>query len=466
MAASYASTLEYLYGLLNYEKNSAADYNSRNFHLDRMRSLLDLLGNPHADLQILHVAGTKGKGTVSTLLAACLTACGWRTGLYTSPHLVRLEERFQIDGQLATQQDLVELTARVRLAAQELEKSTRSPPTFFEFTTAIALLHFSIQKVDFAVLEVGLGGRLDSTNVCTPLISVITSISLDHQRQLGDTIAQIAAEKAGIIKRHIPVVSSAMDPAARQVICARSEQLEAPLMLAGRDYAYLWEPLLGTSEFDESGPAASVHYRPTGSRNSHIGDFIVQTSLLGTHQGENIAAVLATLDALSRTAHIASKVDRSHLERAMRSTSVPARLQVITHRPTRIVDTAHNPASIKAGIEALAQHFPGRQVVAVFASSVDKDYRSMLDILIRKCKHVVFTAFLKNPRSADSQQLADTAQALVLDLRLPCEVHCVATPAEAWSVGCQLQSGNDLLYASGSFFLAAELLELLGPTVS
>ncbi|MEZ6079262.1 MAG: Mur ligase family protein [Pirellulaceae bacterium] len=204
--ADYSAALGYLYGRINYEKIGAAPYTLSYYRLDRMRKLLEILGNPHQRYSIVHVAGTKGKGTTATLLADSLRACGKRTGLYTSPHLLRLEERINYEGRSCTAAQLVELTAAVRLAADELESGGGERATFFELTTAMGFLHFAQQGAEAVVLEVGLGGRLDSTNVCSPAVSVVTSISLDHQAQLGNTLDSIAREKAGIVKPHIPVV--------------------------------------------------------------------------------------------------------------------------------------------------------------------------------------------------------------------------------------------------------------------
>ncbi|MEX0613266.1 MAG: Mur ligase family protein, partial [Pirellulales bacterium] len=205
------AALHWLMGRINYERTALIAYQERQLKLDRMRQLLTRLGQPDAGMKIVHVAGTKGKGSTAAMIAGMLTAAGYRTGLFSSPHLERIEERFAVDGQPCTADELVALVNRLRPVAHAMDEEAAADgdptagPTYFDVTTAMALLHFVEREVDAAVLEVGLGGRLDSTNVCLPAVSVITSISFDHMKQLGNTLAAIAREKAGIIKPGVPV---------------------------------------------------------------------------------------------------------------------------------------------------------------------------------------------------------------------------------------------------------------------
>ena len=247
----HAAAIDFLLGRIDHERTSSIPYQAREFRLDRMRDLLARLGNPHDKLRIVHVAGTKGKGSTSAMIAAALSACGYKTGLYTSPHLERVEERVRVNLIPCDSEAFASLVERMRPVVEQMDAEYRvaNPfepgPTYFEITTAIALLHFADEQTDFAVLEVGLGGRLDSTNVCTPLVSVITSISYDHMEQLGATLALIAAEKAGIIKPGVPVVSGVIDNEPRQAIVEAARRNGCPLTELSADFDYSYNPALG-----------------------------------------------------------------------------------------------------------------------------------------------------------------------------------------------------------------------------
>lgn len=519
--SDYQRALDFLYGRINYEKIGNALYTADNFRLDRMRRLLEFLGNPHRDYPIVHVAGSKGKGTVSNLIADCLNASGYRTGLYTSPHLLRLEERFQISGIPVSSTELTQLTYHVRVAAEKLEAEGHGHPTFFELTSAMGFLHFSLSHVDWVVLEVGLGGRLDSTNVCDPAISVITSISLDHQKQLGDTIAEIAWEKAGIIKQEIPVVSVSRHPDARLVIENVARERSAPLFLIDRDFAVSWRR---NERAGIDGLAASVTYSshclptpadclepgnvsvPSAGPSRESVDWIVhcraqenwdvasrvgtlgrqdaaepsssmwQTRLLGSHQADNVAAALAVIGCLQQRGW---KFTAADIQRSIARSHPPARLEVLGRDPVRVVDTAHNEASIQAGLDALATHFPDKRITAVFASSRDKNYEAMLRLLLAGCHAVVLTNYQKNPRALPVAELCSTATRLLgrptcgdssgalqegLGSLGQVQVFSADDPHAAWKIARDVTDATGLIYVTGSFFLAAELLELLQPT--
>lgn len=450
--ATHAEALDYLYGRIDYEKIGHAAYTANNYRLDRMRGLLELLDNPQDKYSIIHVGGTKGKGTVCHLLEACLRECGLKTGLYTSPHLMRLEERFQINGVAATDAQLIELTANVQAAAETLEARGGGRPTFFELTTAIGMLYFAQQGCRWVVLEVGLGGRLDSTNVCVPEASVITSISLDHQKQLGNTIAAIASEKAGIIKPGVPVISTALHPDARQVFVDRAAETESELYLLERDFDIQWQTL---AHSDERG-AAAVEYHPQLEKLRHLTQLRWTTQLLGRHQGGNVAAVLTTLNVLF---HRIPELQIDRIANALMKAAPPARLQVIQREPAMLIlDTAHNPASIQAGVEALQTHFPEKAKTVVFASSSDKAYAAMLEHLLPNCRRIYLTEYRSNPRALPLEQLESVARGIAKERNLACDIVLAATPAQAKRLAMSQVQGDELIWATGSFFLAAELL--------
>jgi dihydrofolate synthase / folylpolyglutamate synthase len=246
--AARQAAIDWLMGRINYERVSVIPYQERQLKLDRMRQLLTRLGQPDAGMKIIHVAGTKGKGSTSAMMAAMLTAAGYRTGVFSSPHLERIEERFSVDGEPCSAEELVSLVDRMRpiVAAMDEEAAAEGDPadgpTYFEVTTAMALVHFVERQVDAAVLEVGLGGRLDSTNVCLPAVSVITSISLDHTKQLGNTLAAIAREKAGIIKPGVPVVCGVTEAEPQAVIAAIAREHGCRLIQLENDFGFEYSP--------------------------------------------------------------------------------------------------------------------------------------------------------------------------------------------------------------------------------
>ena len=253
--------LAFLYGRINYERSHFIPYGKQEFRLERTHRFLDRLGNPHEKLKIVHVAGTKGKGSTSAMIAAALSAAGYRTGLYTSPHLERLEERFMIDGRPCAAEELVELIDEIRPVVEQMDAEvrpaigTRNGADVFRDLTAIAFLYFTRRAIDAAVIEVGLGGRLDSTNVCRPMVSVITSISFDHMELLGDTLAKIAAEKAGIIKPGVPVVSGVVDDEPACVINEIAREHHSRVLQLGIDFDFNYQPPrgLGTEGFGSKG---------------------------------------------------------------------------------------------------------------------------------------------------------------------------------------------------------------------
>lgn len=430
--------------------------------------MLGFLGDPHLAAPVIHVAGTKGKGSTATFISNLLTAAGYRTGLYTSPHLKNLEERFRIDNQVCGRAQLVEIADLAQIAASQVESKGGGRATFFEITTVMAFLHFARQKAKAVVLEVGMGGRLDSTNVCSPEICVITSIGLDHQAQLGNTIAQIASEKAGIIKPGARVVSSARHPDAQRVIRDVSNAKQTPLREIGRDFACDWKAVdFGSTSAGLAGVglthdglgayrvAAECHFSPCYAQ-SHLGPSRWQLSLLGDHQADNLAAALATLDSL---ADLGWKFpDASPLTHAIGQTQVPARMQIVGEQPWRLIDAAHNPDSIAATLRGLSLHFANRPQTIVFATSRDKDADAMLKMLsANPDRRLIVTQYHNNPRGLPLNELKSLANRYFSNRHPPLvEALC---PVEAWELALASSSKEAVICATGSFFQAAELLQ-------
>ncbi len=444
----YPSALEFLLGRVNYERTTNIPYRGAEFKLDRMRRLLALVGDPHLGLRAVHITGTKGKGSTAAMIAGVLTAAGLRTGLYTSPHLARTEERMAIDGQICPSDVFVALAAELQQAIERLESEATMDPamagaTFFEVTTAMAFLHFARAHVAAAVLEVGLGGRLDSTNVCRPEVCVITSISFDHMKQLGHTLAAIAGEKAGIIKPGVPAVSGVLNDEPRRVITQQAAALAARLWQRGVDYDF--------HARQESGGESLDYFEP--SQQPRLCLEGLQLQMLGEHQAANAAAAVC---AVNRLRDRGWTISDAAIHTGLSSVRTPARIEIVSSSPTIILDVAHNPASIEALLAVVRCDWLDKRRVLVFASSKDKDYAGMLRLLVPAFDAIVLTRYVENPRAADPAELLEIASAL--DAR---QIETAQQPAAALAKARRLAGPQDLICITGSFFLAAELRPLL-----
>ncbi len=435
----------YWYGLINFEQRTPA---AADLNLDRMRALLARLGNPQNRLRILHIAGTKGKGSTSAMLASVLRRAGYRTGLFTSPHLCRVEERFQVDGAPITAAELTTLLNEVRRAAAG---APRPAITFFEAATAVGFLHFVRRRVDAAVVEVGLGGRFDSTNVCRPAVAVITSISLDHTRQLGDRVAMIAMEKAGIVKPGRPTLSGATAAEARLVIERICRERGSPLRQLGVDFHYDYEP--GHIE-GEPGGVSPRRDQPARVRvrTRRVWPWL-ELSLLGEHQAANAALAVACIEQLLEAGWV---IPDAAVAAGLAATDWPARMEVVGRRPLVVLDCAHNTASAEALVRTLRESFPPCRRLLIFAASNDKDLAGMFRILGPHFAHVFLTPYLGSARSTSPERLAEVLRAV----EGPPSMQCAA-PAAAWEAARAAAGPDDLICITGSVFLAGEMRTLL-----
>lgn len=454
------AALRYLAGRIDYERTQSMPCSEAAWKLDRMRALLERLGNPQDGFPILHIAGTKGKGSTAAMLAAILSAAGYRSGLFSSPHLERIEERIAIDGQACSPEELADLVELIRpeVEAMDAEAAALAPPehgpTYFEIVTALALCHFARRNVAAAVLEVGLGGRLDSTNVCLPKVSVITSISFDHTKQLGETLAAIAAEKAGIIKPGVPVVSGVVEHEPRDVIRSIARAKGCRLIERGADFDCDYRPPLHLEQAASLGQLdfRILGNRPKNSREGRSGIENLQLGLPGKHQAVNAAVALAALETLREGGW---KIPESAIRRALADLAWPARVEVVARRPTVILDAAHNAASIAALVETIEASFCARRRILIFATTLEKDVQGMLRLLLGRFDHVFFTRYRKNPRGVPPEQLQAIARELGGE---DCSVY--DNPEEAWKASRRLAQPDDLVCITGSFFLAAEMRSL------
>lgn len=428
----YQETLDYLYSYIDFSLVKTSRYSAERFELGRMRDFTASLGNPQNDYRVIHIAGTKGKGSVAALCASALQQSGLKVGLYTSPHLQDFTERIQVDSSPITPEELIALVEEIK------PKIDASPEiTTFEITTALAFLYFSRQDVDVAVLEVGLGGRLDATNVCTPDITVITSISYDHTDLLGETLEEIAAEKAGILKQGIPLVLSQQAAEARESILRIAAQRSVPVVEVGKDY--LFHPL------DKSLSGQSLEVWLQEAVDGGAAHIEVAIPLLGDHQLENAATAYAAL-MVAREQGI--QVSDSGIRAGFQSVQWPGRFELLRKDPALIIDSAHNRDSARKLHKVLQDYFPGEQVVLVFGASEDKDIQGMLSEL-KPAIFKVITTKSTHPRAADPDDLVKVAEGINLNAISTASVESALTEAE------RLANGSTIILVTGSIFVAA-----------
>jgi dihydrofolate synthase/folylpolyglutamate synthase len=437
--SAQAPELAFWYSLIDFERKQPRPGELK---LDRMRALLRLLGDPHKDLRIVHIAGSKGKGSSSAMLAAILREAGYRTGLFTSPHLCRVEERFQIDGQPISFDELCS-------ALRDIQQATIARPlpglTFFEVATAVGFLHFWRRRCETVVLEVGLGGRFDATNVCRPAVSVITSISFDHVELLGNHLAKIAAEKAGIVKPKRPCVSGATAPEARAMIRQICEERHAPLRQLECDLHFRHE----AGRVSQHGILPQHVEVTTAARQWPP----MAVNLQGEHQAANAAVVIATIEVLREEGW---RIPDAAVVAGLAGVKWPARMEVVSYRPLVVLDCAHNVASAHAVVDTLSASFPPGRRLLIFAGSGDKDTAGIFRVLAPHFASTWLTRYTNNPRALAPERLAALwKQAGGSNEAL------AATPVEAWQAAHSAAAPDDLICVTGSVFLAGELRPLL-----
>ena len=413
------------------------------FDLAHMRVLAAALGNPQHRFKSVLIAGTNGKGSTAATLASILRAARHKTGLYTSPHLVRINERIRIDGEPISDHDFASAYDKVEEVAQCLVASGELPwhPSFFETMTAIALEYFSVSQVEIAVLEVGMGGRLDATNIVDPLVSVITDISLDHQKFLGNTVAEIAGEKAGIIRENGVAVLLPQHPQANDVL---GRAIEARHARAVSATGYM-PPV--TPESDERTIAGETAYTVTALGR----EIAIQPALLGRHQLRNTALAIATAVELNS---LGIDVPAEAIEIGVSETRWPGRLQVIKRRPELLFDVAHNPDGAWALRAALSHMYPDRRIVILFGSMRDKAVAETASILFPLAEAVVAT-HVDNPRAATTEEIASAAART--HSRIVQEPHVKS----AFDKATELAGRDGVVVVTGSIYLVGELMRLL-----
>lgn len=432
---SYNDALDILYSFINYELKRQDRYSPEVMTLDRPHELLALMGNPHRRYPSIHITGTKGKGSVGAMCKTVLQANGLKVGLYSSPHLQDFRERFQINNTMISREKLTEIVYDIKPHLDIVEGLT-----WFEVTTAVAFEYFAREQVDLAVIEVGLGGRLDATNVITPLVSVITSLSYDHMHLLGNTLAAIAGEKAGIIKPGVPVVSAPQEDEAQAVLARVAAERHAPLTVVGRDVEFHPHPM----SLDEQ--------RVTLRENER--EFVYITNMIGEHQAINMAVAVTALRQLA--AHGFS-LSEDVIQLGLQQVKWPGRLEVLPEKPTIVLDVAHNRASAAWLRRALTALFSARPLALVFGAKGDKDIAGMMDELLPMTDHLILTQAVDS-RAESLETLIQIAQVA----GYKGEITAVPNVGEAVRVANRIAGVEGLVCVTGSLYVVGEARTELG----
>jgi len=430
--SNYQQTLSDIFSHVDYSRTRQIPYNASTYNLERMRHLCERLDNPQNRFPSVHIAGSKGKGSTAAMTNAILQAAGYRLGLYTSPHLHSFRERMRIDGQLISQERLVELWERLRPHAKALERTTT-----FEIITALAFMHFTEPVVDWAVLEVGLGGRLDATNVVHPRACAITSLSYEHTDLLGHTLSLIAFEKAGIIKSGVPVVVGPQSPEAMSVIEDVAQQAGARLWRVDEDWRYrIRQSTERGITLDIDGP------------DTHWQD--LRVPLVGDHQAANATVAVALIQTL-RNDGVAISEDT--IRQGLAETYWPGRLERLNDEPLIVLDSAHNHHSADRLQKALSL-FPHRRLILLFGASADKDIEGMLEVLAQDAAAIIVTRSF-HPRAADVATLARLARTIAPST----PVHITDDALPAIQLAESLAEPDDMILVTGSIFVVAATRE-------
>lgn len=427
--------MDYLNTLVNFEKRPPGRRDAP-FKLDRMHRILAALGSPEKRFRCVHIAGTKGKGSTVAMLAGMLHGAGHKVGVYTSPHVMNIRERIAIGPTLISEHEFGRVIGKV---ADAVQRNHLDAPTYFEALTAAAFLYFAEQRVGIAVIEAGLGGRLDSTNVIKPEVCGITSISYDHMAQLGNTLTAIAEEKAGIFKEGVPVISAQQTKEVKRALKKAAETVKAPLMFSGDDIEY-------TYRFESSrlaGPQARICISTPTSHYEHLA-----VPMLGEHQAINCGVAMGILDQLKARG---MRIDDEGAIAGLANVKLPGRMEQICTEPRVLVDGAHNAASIEALMRAIGQNVGYDSMVVIFGCCTDKDIPGMLKHILLGADKVIFTP-IGSPRAADPADLA----ASFAEITGGKTAQVARNLGEAMEIAEKAVNREDLICITGSFYLVAD----------
>lgn len=451
----FTGAVKYLYDHIDYERIHLINSVENDFKLDRTLQMLAELGQPHYKIPVIHIAGTKGKGSTVAMLVAGLRGCGLRVGAFTSPHLVDIRERITIDGDLISKDDFTDITRR--LAGVAVDLGINESLHFFEIITVMAFEYFCQKAVDIAVIETGLGGRLDCTNVVVPEVSVITQISYDHMNLLGNTLQEIAREKAGIFKRGVPVISAPQRAEVSEVLRECAAAVGSEIGILGED----WEFSFRTGRCDRSGVFAVVNLeRRFGKKFTDV-----EVPLAGVHQAYNCGLVLGVFDILGNSNRWGVGVmDADRFLQGLSETSLAGRMEWVCESPRILIDGAHNGASVSAVMGCIGSCFSKREeLVVIFGCAKGKDMGNMLVSVLEVCDTVIFTQAAGNPRAESVEVLEREFDKLAVSGKT-CRVSDSLSHALDIAVG--LVGNKGLICITGSFYLAGEAKKVVAEWIS
>ena len=432
----YQQAVDYIYSFIDYEQTPKLRYNADNYDLRRLEELLTRLDNPHLKARAVHIAGTNGKGSTAAMIASALTAAGYTTGLYTSPHLNDLRERIRVDEELISEKEFIDLVARLKPEVEAVnQRATYGQLTTFELLTALAFAYFKLKGADFQALEVGMGGRLDATNVISPEVCIITSISFDHTQALGHTLSKITTEKVGIIKPGSTVVTSPQPDEVDRVIKDTCLNCGARLVRVGSDVT--WQSL--GFNFD----------RQLLQVQGILGSYELSIPLLGQHQLVNAATAVAALEVLAGKCF---NIPPSSIIEGLAQVSWPGRFQILSRHPLVVVDGAHNPDSALRLKQSLEQYFNFDRAILVIGASSDKDIAGIVSELFPLFDKVIVTRSHHPRAMAPVPIVAEFARHGV-------KTQVVETVPEALSLALSLAGNRDLICVAGSLFVVGEAIE-------
>lgn len=431
---------------MSYIKYTANKFGG-NYGLSRTEKVLDLLDNPHKKIKCIHVAGTNGKGSTSSMISKILTEAGYKVGLYISPYLEEFEERIQINGQNIPKEDLCEIITEMADVVDKVAALGYEHPTEFEIVTSSAFLYFYRQKVDYAVIEVGLGGRLDSTNVITPVVSVITSISYDHMNILGDTLTEIAKEKAGIIKPEIPVILYPQEEESEKVIEEFSKLNNSKLIKVSKDSV----KLLNNEVLQKESSVFCGNYYQQIEVKTQQDKYNINLSLLGKHQLLNCATAISCIEELSNQGAVVSK---ENILNALSNIKWKGRLEVMSQNPLVVIDGAHNSDGIRRLKESVEKYFKYKKMVLILGILADKEVERMVSTIASMASKIITVT----PHS-DRAELSNTLKDVVYKHNQNCE--SIEDYETAYMKALSYCDKDDMLLISGSLYMIGDMRKII-----